>query len=857
VNAREIDQWAQSREAQARLPLLVRKLIHATAERLVRVDFPAGDSITQPGWDGQVESEEQTSWIPQGVSFWELSCEAQPTGKANSDYDTRTMQTPEPERAKATFIFATSRRWSSKANWLREKRQAGEWKDVRAYDANDLEQWLEQTPAVGLWFAETLGRTGQGVESPEHYWRAWSEQSDPLISPAALFADREHVRKQLLDNLRERLADGKGAMLTIRADSAEEATAFVCAAILREEDLTTVAVVVTDPAGWRFVGTNLSVKVAIASRSEITKRVTPQDNLVVVIPHTLGDMVKQQSESLLALPRPRPQEFRQALNSLGLDEAEAERLTVNTGRSWSVFRRHCSRNPAIRSPEWLELPQAVALSTICLLGAWKGDRPEDREIVSQLAGRPYEEVERDLRQLAHVDDAPIIQIGTVWKAKSPLELLDLIGGRLTSGELDRFFDISQKILSEADPMLELPEEERYAAQIHGKVRPQSKILIDALCDTLVKLAASGPFRGSLQALNIEERVTALVRVLLGDADGVRWFSLASCLPMLAEAAPDAFLEAVEHSLARPDQPVISLLKETSGNILFGRCWQSGLLRALEILAWSAEYMPRVALILARLADVEVKGNWANTPLNSLVGIFRPWIPQTTASIDQRIQALDTIIQREPKAAIELLDRLTPTGSDTAIPAARPKWRGYDTGAGYGATRQEIAQMWSAAADRLFSLARGYPERVAHLIEKISGFDKERFSAVLELAAEFGSPEIMDEAKETVRAALRDRLYWHLNYDKTSGAELREKLAPVQELYAKLAPQDPVARHRWLFAEGWPRLPTYLGTDHAARAQRLEAERLQALREIHEAMGMDGIEKLATVPRKTLDRNDLG
>ena len=851
VTATQIHQWADTREAQGSLPVLVRMLIQATGGRLVCIDFPAGDSVGQPGWDGEVKSDDQSPWVPQGQSFWELSCEAKPTQKANRDYKKRVKQTPVAVRSKSTFVFVTARRWTTKKKWVQEKQNEREWKDVRAYDANDLEQWLEQAPAVALWFAETLGMTGLGVESLERHWRTWSQQSAPPISPDALFADRQNTREQLIRNLRKRLEKKITDPLTIRADSVEEAAAFVCAAVLQDEGLSTVSLVVTEPSGWRFVDANPDLKVAVAARPEVAERPTVRRDLVVIIPYASGNMAghyrgaaAREPDTCLVLKRPRCPEFEKSLVELGLDEAEAERLAASTGRSWTVFRRHHAINPAIRRPKWLGMPQAAALSTLCLLGAWVGDKSEDQEIVSRLAGRPYEEVERDLRYLAQVDDAPVLQIGTVWKAKSQLELLDLFGERITSNELDRFFEIAYEILAAPDPALDLPEEQRYAAQTYGKVRPQSDILIEALCDTLIKLAVRGPILPSLQAIGIEGRVARLVHDLLYDADRTRWLSLSPYLQSLAEAAPEAFLRAVEHSLTRLDQSVLSLLKETSDSALFGRCWHATLLWALEILAWSPRFLTRVALVLAQLAHVEIKGNWANTPLNSLTGIFRSWFPQTAVSLDERIKVLDVLVEREPGIAFELLDKLVHINHDVAFPAARPKWRGYDIGAGHGAPHEEVFRMVSAAADRLLTLAKGNPNRVARLIEKLQVFDANRLNAVLDLAAEFTHPEVSDEAKEVVRAALRESIHWHRNYDKTPESVLSAKLKPFEELYDKLAPRDPIIRHRWLFAQGWPKLPDCV--DYPEINQRLETERLKALQEIYGELGMAGIEKLASI-----------
>lgn len=850
VTATQIRQWAETREAQGSLPVLVRKLVQATGGRLVHIDFPAGDSVGQPGWDGEVESDDQSPWVPQGKSFWELSCEAQPTRKANREYRKRTGQTSQTVRENAAFVFVTARRWTTKKKWLQEKREANDWKEIRAYDANDLEQWFEQAPAVALWFAETLGLTGPGVESLERHWRTWSQQSDPPISPEALFADRENTREQLVCRVREHLEKGKTDSLAIRADSVEEAAAFVCAAILQDEGLSAVGFVVTEPNGWRFVNANPALRVAVTARPEVAERPTDRRDLVVVVPFASGDMAEhyrgaaaRQPDTGLVLERPRRPEFEKALVELGLDEAEAERLTASAGRSWSVFRRHRAINPAIRRPKWIEMHQAASLSTLCLLGSWRGDKPEDREIVSRLAGRSYEDVERDLRYLAQLDDAPVLQIGTVWKAKSPLELLDLFGERITSNELDRFFKIAYDVLTEPDPALDLPEEERYAAQIYGKVRPQSGILIDALCDTLIKLAVRGPILPSLQALDIEERVAKLVRDLLYDADKVRWLSLSPFLQPLAEAAPETFVFAVEHCLNKSDQPVTSLLLETSDSALFGRCWHATLLWALETLAWSPQFLTRVALILAQLAHVEIRGNWANTPLNSLIGIFRSWLPQTAASLDERIKVLDILVKKESDIAFDLLDKLTHIGHDVAFPAARPGWRDYDTGAGRGVPREEIFKMVHAAADRMLSLAQGHHHRVARLIEKANAFDENRFNAVFGLAAEFTNSED-DEAREVIRAALRKTIHWHRNYDKTPKPV--SKIKSFEELYERLAPRGLIVRHRWLFAESHPDLPARVRGNYTAMIQQLETKRVQALQQIYHELGMVGIEQLAAI-----------
>ena len=206
ITARQIGQWAGSKDAQAALPRYIRRLIHG-AGSITQIAVPAGDSISQPGWDGELTSEHGNAWVPKGKSFWEMSCDAQVTSKANSDYKKRTDKTPEHIRKASSLVVVTGRKWRRKGQWLAARQAVSEWDQVRAYDADDLEQWLEQTPAVKLRFGDEIGLTGDGVEEVERHWTNWAAQADVAITPQAFFADREGVRDRFLAALRGRLKD--------------------------------------------------------------------------------------------------------------------------------------------------------------------------------------------------------------------------------------------------------------------------------------------------------------------------------------------------------------------------------------------------------------------------------------------------------------------------------------------------------------------------------------------------------------------------------------------------------------------------------------------------------------------------
>ena len=88
-------------------------------------------------------------------------------------------------------------------------------------------------------------------------------------------------------------------------------------------------------------------------------------------------------------------------------------------------------------------------------------------------------------------------------------------------------------------------------------------------------------------------------------------------------------------------------------------------------------MPRVTHVLARLDAIDTKPRRkVNGPANSLRKIHLLWIPQTNATLDERLRVLDLIRKREPNAAWKLMLGILPQGHDTSSPSPMPRWRDF-------------------------------------------------------------------------------------------------------------------------------------------------------------------------------------
>ena len=85
VTATDLVQWADRRAAQGELPLLLRRLVRASVAPQF-IDFPAGDSVNRPGYDGTFcATVEGSSHVPAGQSVWEMGTDALILGSKASE----------------------------------------------------------------------------------------------------------------------------------------------------------------------------------------------------------------------------------------------------------------------------------------------------------------------------------------------------------------------------------------------------------------------------------------------------------------------------------------------------------------------------------------------------------------------------------------------------------------------------------------------------------------------------------------------------------------------------------------------------------------------------------------------------
>lgn len=846
IKAADIEAWANTIDARSRLSVLLRILINTTGHSLTKVDFPGYDNAQKPGWDGEVRTDAVTPWIPAGISGWEFGCNADPQDKADEDYSSRTNNTAPSERAGATFTFVTPRNWRNKEKWLKSKRSEKKWKDVVAYDANDLEQWLEQSLPAQNWLAHEIGRSFVGASSLAESWDRWSRATKPRL-------DKELFRTAI-DNhkngLAEWLSQAPTRPFVIAADSKEEALAFT-ACILEEcgdwngkyHDQT---IVLASLEAFNAIARSTTSLIAVVANADIERSMADfyQKKHTIIIRNRYA--VNGDVDIVLSLLDDKT--FRLALGKMGMNEDDVSRLARESGHSLTVLRRRLAQIPEIKSPPWTNDTGSVRnLIPLLFAGTWDSKNRADQQVLACLADGDYEQVERAVSSLLQIDHSPVWTLGTHRGLVSKIDALFSIHRFITTKDIEDFLLIAQLVLSEEDPALDLPEEKRWAANIYGKSRNHSSALRGGICETLVLLSVHGNnLLKTRLGIDIETRVNLTVRELLTPFNSRTWQSQQHDLPRYAEASPEEFLRIVENDLNAKEPQILSLLKPVKGG-LFSNCARTGLLWSLELLAWKPERLVRVASILARLSAQKIDDNWANKPSSSLASIFRSWMPQTAATLEQRIAALEIITQRFPEIGWAICREQVNLHNTIGTHSYRPKWRNDAEGAGQPVSGQENFRFRRKALDLLLSRPAYDEKSLGDLIEIVHTLpaddQKKIWDFVQKWAATGPSDNSVASLRERIRKFALTRRGKKLNLSQ-------EDKALVVSVYERLTPKDVVVQHQWLFAQHWveesrDELDTIQtdGYDFEKRQAKIDKLRTVALQEIWAQQEYRGVLRL--------------
>jgi len=739
------------------------------------------------------------AFVPTGLSVWELSTEDDVRSKAEEDYEKRKQRPPCLDRSQTTFVFATPRKWLGKTKWCEEKNAEDVWRKVRVLDSADLEEWLECAPAVDAWLSRLLGNRPSGVEDIGEYWANLAALSSPSLRPEVFLLGRQKAVEQLTQWLA-----GPASVLAFEASAPSEVLDFLAArcAILEVEEREKQEariVIISECEPWRALAASHNRLVLVASprfsiEPELVVEAVRGGHHVLLTSHRFAsDRAQTQS-----LPCPDRYDLEKELVASGLKEEFARRTARECAGNLTVLKRRITNIASTAQPEWSHPPNATALLPFILAGGWDDASEPDRDILEKLAGCPYRDVLITANRWLNSPDSPLLRVNTRWSMAAREDSWILLAPYLTREHLDVLDEVVSRVLGEDDPRYEMPAAERWLASIHGKVPKYSGDLRHALVETIALLGAKADTGLLATPLASAQRAAKMVRRLLpSDATWKRWASLDHCLELLAEASPEVFLEILESDLVNP-QPQTPLLFTQEGDPLFSSSPHTGLLWALETLAWEPTLLSRVSLILAQLARRDPGGKLANRPARSLREIFLPWFPQTDATVEQRLGVLALLLRREPVTAWQLLLSLLPQGHDSATNSHQPRWRQWGLGWSRGVLASDYWKQVNGTVQLLVENIGNDGSRWVAVIKELEHFPHPSREQIIAALSGLDPSAFTVADREKIWAELHENVSRHRYYHDAEWAMMPETVDELERIKTKFEPENPVKQYAWLF-----------------------------------------------------------
>ena len=423
-----------------------------------------------------------------------------------------------------------------------------------------------------------------------------------------------------------------------------------------------------------------------------------------------------------------------------------------------------------------------------------------------------------------------------WKEQAP---------NFQDRDLDKLKTAMLKVFNEEDPKYELEKADRMFANVQGKRLNYSDELRRGLA---ISLALIGNYNDLLLNCSQDKREHFVADVMADVFSNISWQQIATLdtvLPFFAEADPDTFLLKVE-KLA-DNKKVIKDLIADEGDIFQGGFHWSGLLDALEVLAWEPKYFAKVVDVLAKLAIADCgESNIHPRPKDTLVSFFVPWFVQTTVDTDTLIANAQKLIQFFPELGWDVLIAAldTTTASFNAQPQIR-KNLAPRSDENHSRTNEIISTIRDAYKDSMLKMASLSVDFVKKMLQRFSEFKESPFfEEVLYILSSSMIANCDDELKEKIWSAVDKICIEHRRHKAANWAMPKDKITQLSEILPKIQPESIFWQKKHVFDRCcWDWFET---DDYRTEESKVINCQTEIAREIFDIHGLAGIFILANL-----------
>jgi hypothetical protein len=805
IDEKALETWAERKNARDMLMAMLADLIRLTIDDASRFRFPSGEVSQLRGWDGDLETTEAKSFVPAGKSKWEFGT-GPGAAKATTDYEKRTRETSEAEMVENTLVLVNLGSWDTPRKkipeWENDRRREGKWKDVRYLDGVQLVQWLKDHPAIAARYARNILKTAplEGALSTDEYWNEFSTQFKPALTEKLVIANRQSEADDLIAKL-----SGPAHSFMLGAETSEEVIAFAVAAIrctapaLREWLESRTLIIRTQMAARFF---EMHTGLVFIAMGDAESLVGALGSKCPTLSAATGALAKRGA----MLKRPTASGMVDGFIEMGLDHGQGYELAHRCGRSLTILKRLINNKPPA-DPIWLQ--QASVLKPAFLAGGWSSDLETDRTILKELGDYPaYATLEGVLMSTLTLPDRPVDREADVWQVRAPVDAFFFYGSQLTEADLAR---LRKAIVTVFGKQPEQPSREQKFNNANAASSDYSKWLRDGLALTLLIIAsmhevAGLHVKGKTPQQYVDDLINALPDWGKSHHSILRLGDQAS---LLAEAAPNPFLKALESMLEGAPEQVTQIFETERDHIFGPSSPHVHFLWALETIAWDPRYLNRAAVVLAKLGqlDPEPESNYVNRPINSLRDILLGWSPNTYALQPQRIACLDVILRECPDVGWQLLKKLLPRSHDSSSPTQHPKLRDF---APENLEEVTFGMVWDfevAIVDRALVAAGDDETRLSVFVDALGQLQSPNRAKVLARVDSYLAAHQTVEGC-TIWHSLKDESARNEYFGDSDWALSDAELAAVQEVVERYRPTDPLVSDRHAFDDWMPHIGKY-------------------------------------------------
>ena len=465
------------------------------------------------------------------------------------------------------------------------------------------------------------------------------------------------------------------------------------------------------------------------------------------------------------------------------------------------------------------------LALLCLIGEFDSANSNDKKIVSELLRCDDGSLLDIVQEINSTDDQVLELRDTTWKVLDIKSTIEQLSKCIYDNHIDVFADIYLRILSEINPALDLPIDERYMANIYKKSRAYSATIRTGVANGMAMLANNQDILRKCSANKIANTANNTVYGLLSDNQNPKlWMSITDNTSLIAQASPVQFLSKLENILEiKNNNPIAIVIKESSGDSFFQSDYMTGLRWALADLSWDKKYFSRASLALAKIAALEIdQTENKKRSLDTILHTILPWQPKTLAPLEVQHGVVEKIVNEHKAVGRELLKGLLPNMTQTTMERELPEWLDI-TNSFQPITQQELWKESSYYSNLYIDTTESLQE-IIDVIENIDHLTDDAFSNFIDQLN-----------KHLQKMANKDKqVIWEILLKKINNLDRRSKDEGKRaEILKKIAddiePEDDLYKSIYLFSNSDHNLIGY--NDWEKGKKELEEKQRESLLKI--------------------------